>query len=69
MARARCGGLGGKWSVTVTYADAEPIEARLRTGRPLADADWIAEMEARIARKLGPMKRGPKPKQPVSAGV
>lgn len=43
--------------------DAEAIEARLRTGRPLADADWIAEMEARIERKLGPMKRGPRGKQ------
>lgn len=38
------------------------IEARTRTGRPLAEPEWIAEMETRIARKLGPMKRGPKPK-------
>jgi putative transposase len=40
----------------------EAIEARSRTGRPLAEPEWIAEMEARIARKLGPMKRGPKAK-------
>lgn len=40
--------------------EAATIEARSRTGRPLADARWIAEMEARIARKLGPAKRGPK---------
>jgi putative transposase len=50
-------------------ASAEAIEARLRTGRPLADADWIAEMEARIERKLAPQKRGPKPKRQVETGV
>jgi len=37
------------------------IEARMNTGRPLADPDWIAEAEARMARKMGPQKRGPKP--------
>ncbi len=42
-------------------ADIEAIEARMRTGRPLADAAWIAEMEERIDRKLAPQKRGPKP--------
>lgn len=40
----------------------EAIEARLRTGRPLADPDWIAKTEALIARKLAPQKPGPKPK-------
>lgn len=40
----------------------DAIEARLRTGRPLASPAWIAEMEARIARKLGRKKPGPKPK-------
>lgn len=40
----------------------EAIEARLRTGRPLASPAWIAEMEARIARKLGRTKPGRKPK-------
>lgn len=43
-------------------ADVAAIEAHMRTGRPLADAAWIAEMEERTARKLGPGKRGPKPK-------
>ena len=38
----------------------EMIEARIRTGRPLATPEWIAEAEARMARKLGPAKRGPK---------
>ncbi|MCB2057314.1 MAG: hypothetical protein H6916_02585 [Novosphingobium sp.] len=33
------------------------IEARGRTGRPLADPEWIAEMELRIERKLGPKHR------------
>lgn len=42
---------------------ANMIEARLRTGRPLADAEWIADMEERMRRKLGPAKRGPKPKR------
>lgn len=43
-------------------ASVEAIEARMRTGRPLAEPEWIAEMETRIARKLGPIKPGPKAK-------
>lgn len=43
-------------------ASVEAIEARIRTGRPLASAAWIAEAEAVIDRKLGLQKRGPKPK-------
>jgi putative transposase len=43
-------------------AAVEQIEARIRTGRPLAEAHWIADMEARIGRALAPMKPGPKPK-------
>lgn len=43
-------------------ASAEEIEARLRTGRPLAEPEWIAEMEERIDRKLAPARRGPKPR-------
>ncbi len=39
---------------------ADAIEARLRTGRPLAAADWIARMEAQSGRTLAPQKRGPK---------
>ena len=38
------------------------IGARMRTGRPLASPEWIAEAEAAIDRKLGPQKRGPKPR-------
>jgi len=41
----------------------EAIEARLRTGRPLASPDWISAMEQRIQRTLAPAKRGPKPRQ------
>lgn len=37
------------------------IEARIRTGRPLASPEWIAAAEAAIERKLGPQRRGPKP--------
>lgn len=43
-------------------ATTEAIEARIRTGRPLAAPQWVAEMEERLARKLGPMKPGPKPR-------
>jgi putative transposase len=38
------------------------IEARMRTGRPLASPEWIADAEAAMRRKLGPQRRGPKPK-------
>lgn len=43
-------------------ATVEAIEARIRTGRPLASPEWIAAAEAAMDRKLGPQKRGPKPK-------
>ena len=42
---------------------AEQIEARLRTGRPLAPDEWIAEQEMALGRPLKPKKRGPKPKR------
>ena len=41
---------------------AEDIEARIRTGRPLADATGIKAMEDQIGRALTPAKRGPKAK-------
>jgi hypothetical protein len=41
----------------------EQIEARARTGRPLASPERIAEAEAAMDRKLGPQKRGPKAKE------
>jgi len=44
---------------------AEAIEARLRTGRPLAAEDWIARQECALGRKLMPGRPGPKRKQPV----
>jgi putative transposase len=44
-------------------ASAEEIEARIRTGRPLASPEWIAAAEAAMDRKLGPQKRGPKVKR------
>ncbi len=43
-------------------ASAEAIEARIRTGRPLATPEWIAQAEADMERKLGPLQRGPKRK-------
>lgn len=43
-------------------AMADAIEARLRTGRPLAAEDWIKAQEQALDRQLGPRKPGPKPK-------
>ena len=42
-------------------AMAETIEARLRTGRPLAAEQWIETQEEALDRRLAPQKRGPKP--------
>jgi putative transposase len=41
-------------------AAAEAIEARLRTGRPLAEAEWIEEREAETGRPLAPRRPGRK---------
>ena len=54
---AEAGGMGVQGE-----ALAEAIEARLRTGRPLAAEEWIAHQERSIGRRLSPAKRGPKPK-------
>ena len=40
----------------------EAIEARLRTGRPLAQATWIADAERAMNRSMTPAKRGRKAK-------
>ena len=45
---------------TVVIAE---IEARWRTGRPLAAPNWIASAERDIHRKIGPAKLGPKPRE------
>lgn len=42
-------------------AEAEAIEARLSTGRPLAAAEWIAEQEKATGRAMARRKPGPKP--------
>ena len=42
---------------------ADAIEAQMRTGRPLASAEWIADAERTMNRKLGPERRGPKPRR------
>ncbi|WP_309660605.1 transposase [Sphingomonas sp.] len=43
-------------------AAAGAIEARLRTGRPLGAAAWVARQAAELDRPLAPAKRGPKPR-------
>ncbi len=50
-------------------AVAETIEARLRTGRPLAADEWIARHEAALGRRLRRAKPGPKPKLRSNAPV
>ena len=45
---------------------AATIEARLRTGRPLAAREWIAAQEQKLARPLAPRKPGPNPKREQS---
>lgn len=57
---AEAGGLDADGEVL-----AEALEARLRTGRPLAAEAWIAQQERAIGRKLAPAKRGPKPKSEI----
>jgi putative transposase len=51
------GGVGEEGEAVV-----EAIEARLRTGRPLAADEWIARQEQTTDRRLRPAKRGPKAK-------
>lgn len=58
-------GLEAGGAGAASEAVAEVIEARLRTGRPLAVDEWIMRQEAAIGRKLYPAKRGPKPKEGV----
>ncbi|MBZ5595936.1 MAG: hypothetical protein LAP39_28315, partial [Acidobacteriia bacterium] len=52
----------------------ERIREATRTGRPVARADFVVELEARLRRRLRPEKRGPKAKTvstdtPLSLGV
>jgi putative transposase len=60
---AEAGGIGAEGE-----AVAEQIEARLRTGRPLAADEWIARQEQATGHKLTPGKRGPKLKGAGSGG-
>jgi putative transposase len=55
-----CHGLAAGGADAAGEAVAEAIEARLRTGRLLGAADWIAAQEAATGRRLIPAKRGPK---------
>ena len=53
---------GIEWSAVGEAAEAmaAAIEARLRTGRPLAAEQWIERQEVTLARPLAPQRRGPK---------
>ena len=53
---------GIEWSDVGEAAEAmaAAIEARLRTGRPLAAEQWIERQEVTLARPLAPQRRGPK---------
>jgi putative transposase len=46
----------------VSAAEEATIEARIRTGRPLGDEDFVERLEATTGRRLKPRKRGPKAK-------
>ncbi|WP_333837133.1 hypothetical protein [Novosphingobium sp.] len=50
-------------------AVAEAIEARLRTGRPLAADAWIAHQKAALGRPLTPTQPGPKPRKGEGGGI
>jgi putative transposase len=50
-------------------AKVDQIEARIRTGRPPASPEWIAEAEAAMDRTMGPQKRGPKAKGDGRDGI
>jgi hypothetical protein len=49
-------------------AVADMIEARLRTGRPHAAAEWIEEQEKAAGRPLRPARPGPKPQRAAGNG-
>ncbi len=42
--------------------EAETVRRHAHTGRPLGDADFVAGLEKKLKRPLGPRKRGRKPK-------
>jgi putative transposase len=56
----------GDWSAFLRQdlppLEREIIERHLRTGRPLGDQSFVAELERRLHRPLFPQKPGPKPK-------
>ncbi|MDP6345294.1 MAG: transposase [Alphaproteobacteria bacterium] len=49
-------------------ADGEALRRHERTGRPLGDTGFIAGLEGRLGRPLGPGKRGPKGPRAASQG-
>ncbi|MDZ4306528.1 transposase [Allopontixanthobacter sp.] len=61
-------GLGAGGVGAEGEAVAEAIEARLRTGRPLAADEWIKRQEAAIGQRLRPFRRGPKPRKEAGNG-
>ncbi len=42
--------------------DLDRLREATRTGRPFGTPDFVAELEAKLARQLSPQKPGPKPK-------
>lgn len=59
----------GKGPEQAGEGETSGIERCLRTGRPLAEARWIEAMEGRTGRVLGPLKRGPKARQPSAISI
>jgi putative transposase len=46
-----------------------PLRRGETTGRPIGSPGWIERLEHTFARPLAPQKRGPKPKEGVTAGT
>jgi putative transposase len=40
----------------------DQLRQHSRTGRPMGDTSWVADLEQQVGRRLGPKKRGPKPR-------
>jgi putative transposase len=61
----------GGWAEALRRGAGGRFEQRLRTatyaGTPCGDAAFLAELERKMGRRLGPGKRGPKPKQLTAA--
>jgi putative transposase len=56
--------VGGDWAAFLDApgggGERDALRLHARTGRPLGDARFVAEMEERLGRRLRPLRRGPR---------